>query len=127
MLAFLNAVLGLNQLNQVVVIATGYCSCDYIYDSSLTLSGNSESRRTGMPALFASFLEKLEDFIVKDEELIKEQEQEHDERIASSLLSGSLSMALCCILFEKKMIHLAFDHSSLCVFFASKGLCLYAT
>ncbi|WZZ57954.1 hypothetical protein YC2023_058061 [Brassica napus] len=98
-LAFLNAVLGLNQLNQVVVIATGYCSCDYIYDSSLTLSGNSESGRTGMPALFASLLEKLEGFIVKDEELIKEQEQEqeHDERIASSLLSGSLSMALCCL------------------------------
>ncbi|KAF2548442.1 hypothetical protein F2Q70_00020121 [Brassica cretica] len=94
-LAFLNAVLGLNQLNQVVVIATGYCSCDYIYDSSLTLSGNSESGRTGMPALFASLLEKLEHFIVKDEELIKE--QEHDERIASSLLSGSLSMALCYI------------------------------
>ncbi|CAH2037013.1 unnamed protein product, partial [Thlaspi arvense] len=94
-LAFLNAVLGLNQLNQVVVIATGYSSCDYIYDSSLASSGNIESSRTGTPALFASLLEKLEDFIAKDEELIKE--HEHEDRIASSLLSGSLSMALCYI------------------------------
>ncbi|KAG2319762.1 hypothetical protein Bca52824_012975 [Brassica carinata] len=94
-LAFLNAVLGLNQLNQVVVIATGYSSCDYIYDSSLTSNVSSESRGTGMPALFGSLLEKLEDFIAKDEELSKE--EEHVDKIASSLLSGSLSMALCYI------------------------------
>ncbi|KAI3699242.1 hypothetical protein L2E82_43404 [Cichorium intybus] len=34
-LSFLNSIILLNQLNQVVVIATGFNSCDYIYDSSL--------------------------------------------------------------------------------------------
>ncbi|KAJ0954090.1 putative TFIIH subunit Tfb4/GTF2H3, von Willebrand factor A-like domain superfamily [Helianthus annuus] len=33
-LSFVNSVLLLNQLNQVMVIATGLNSCDYIYDSS---------------------------------------------------------------------------------------------
>ncbi|VVA91759.1 unnamed protein product [Arabis nemorensis] len=104
--AFLNAVLGLNQLNQVVVIATGYSSCDYIYDSSSTSNhGSLESSRIGLPALFGSLIEKLEDFITKDEELIKEEEVE--DRIASSLLSGSLSMALCYIqrVFRSGNIH----------------------
>ncbi|CAN6896239.1 unnamed protein product [Brassica oleracea] len=94
-LAFLNAVLGLNQLNQVVVIATGYSSCDYVYDSSLTSNVRSESRGAGMPALFGSLLEKMEDFIGRDAELAEG--DEHVDRIASSLLSGSLSMALCYI------------------------------
>ncbi|CAA7032455.1 unnamed protein product [Microthlaspi erraticum] len=94
-LAFLNAVLGLNQLNQVVVIATGYSSCDYIYDSSLTPNGHFESSGTGMPAIFSSLLKKLDEFSAKDEELCKEEDNE--KRVASSLLSGSLSMALCYI------------------------------
>ncbi|KAJ4867717.1 basal transcription factor complex subunit-related [Raphanus sativus] len=100
-LAFLNAVSGLNQLNQVVVIATGYSSCDYIYDSSLAsnVMSSESGSRTGMPALFGSLLEKLEDFIARDEELIKEGQEHHDDdnRISSSFLSGSLSMALCYI------------------------------
>ncbi|AAF25986.1 F15H18.15 [Arabidopsis thaliana] len=84
-LAFLNAVLGLNQLNQVVVIATGYSSCDYIYDSSLTSNhGNFESNGTGMPAIFGSLLKKLEEFVTKDEELSKEEVSE--DRIPSCLL-----------------------------------------
>ncbi|KAL1214314.1 General transcription and DNA repair factor IIH subunit TFB4 [Cardamine amara subsp. amara] len=91
-LAFLNAVLGLNQLNQVVVIATGHSSCDYIYDSSST---SNESSGTGLPVLFGSLLEKLGDFVTKYEQLSKEEEFENG--IASSLLSGSLSMALCYI------------------------------
>ncbi|CAN8292646.1 unnamed protein product [Cochlearia groenlandica] len=104
-LAFLNAVLGLNQLNQVVVIATGYSSCDYIYDSSSTTKVSFESSGTGMPSLFASLLEKLEDFVAKDEELSKE--EEHEDRVASSLLSGSLSMALCYIqrIFRSGHLH----------------------
>lgn len=84
-------------MNQVVVIATGYSSCDYIYDSSLASSNHGTG--IGMPALFGSLLEKLEDFVTKDEELSKEEEK-HEDRIASSLLSGSLSMALCCILIK---------------------------
>lgn len=91
-LAFLNSVLCLNQLNQVVVIATGYNSCDYIYDSSLASNRTYESG--GMPAIFAGLLQKLEEFVMKDETLSKE---EPEGRIASSLLSGSLSMALCYI------------------------------
>ncbi|XP_010530197.1 PREDICTED: RNA polymerase II transcription factor B subunit 4 [Tarenaya hassleriana] len=101
-LAFLNAVLSLNQLNQVVVIATGYGSCDYIYDSSLSSNRTFESG--GMPALFGNLLEKLEEFVSKDEESSKE---ESEGRIASSLLSGSLSMALCYIqrVFRSGHIH----------------------
>lgn len=119
MFAFLNAVLGLNQLNQVVVIATGYSSCDYIYDSSSTSNhGSLKSTRSGLPALFGSLIEKLEDFITKDEELIKGEEVE--DRIASSLLSGSLSMALCCILMERiRTLHLI---TLLSVVFASEKL-----
>ncbi|KAM7518885.1 hypothetical protein LguiB_017847 [Lonicera macranthoides] len=83
-LSFLNSILLLNQLNQVVVIATGFNSCDYVYDSSV---GASNQRAE-------TLLQKLEEFVVKDEELSKE---ESVNGISSSLLSGSLSMALCYI------------------------------
>ncbi|KAJ0086127.1 hypothetical protein Patl1_08384 [Pistacia atlantica] len=92
-LAFLNAILTLNQLNQVVVIATGYNTCDYIYDSSLT--SNQSFGNSRMRALCGILLQNLEEFLIKDENLGK---QETDGRISYSLLSGSLSMALCCIL-----------------------------
>ncbi|XAR62794.1 hypothetical protein NMG60_11017674 [Bertholletia excelsa] len=85
-LAFLNSVILLNQLNQVVVIATGFNTCDYVYDSSA--SGAAPNPRT------ESMLERLEEFVVKDEQLSKE---DSVEGIGSSLLSGSLSMALCYI------------------------------
>lgn len=92
-LSFLNSILLLNQLNQVVVIATGYNSCDYIYDSSLSSSrGGFENGR--MPALCSNLLQKLEEFVVRDEKLLKEGSENG---LASSLLSGSLSMALCYI------------------------------
>ncbi|KVI03023.1 hypothetical protein Ccrd_018683 [Cynara cardunculus var. scolymus] len=84
-LSFLNSILLLNQLNQVVVIATGFNSCDYIYDSSL---GHTNQRAE-------TLLQKLEEFVIKDEALNKE---DSVDGIGSSLLSGSLSMALCCIL-----------------------------
>lgn len=83
----------MNQLNQVVVIATGYNTCDYLYDSSLTSNQSFGNGR--MPALCGILLQNLEEFFIKDEKLSK---QETDGRIACSLLSGSLSMALCCIL-----------------------------
>ncbi|XP_037496336.1 general transcription and DNA repair factor IIH subunit TFB4 isoform X1 [Jatropha curcas] len=91
-LAFLNSILLLNQLNQVVVIATGYNSCNYVYDSSLAANQSSEDGR--MPALYSNLLQALEEFMIKDEKLGKEESQG---KIASSLLSGSLSMALCYI------------------------------
>ncbi|KAK2975998.1 hypothetical protein RJ640_024759 [Escallonia rubra] len=84
-LSFLNSILLLNQLNQVAVIATGFNSCNYIYDSSY---GSSNQRAE-------SLLQRLEEFVVKDEELSTE---DPVDRIRPSLLSGSLSMALCCIL-----------------------------
>ncbi|KAK8692227.1 hypothetical protein V6N13_075700 [Hibiscus sabdariffa] len=89
-LAFFNAILTLNQLNQVVVIATGYNSCDYIFDSASDLNRSYENGR--MPVMSSSLLQKLEEFLIKDEQLSKE---EPDGRIKSSLFSGSLSMALC--------------------------------
>ncbi|KAH0989399.1 hypothetical protein GBA52_000882 [Prunus armeniaca] len=91
-LTFLNSILLLNQLNQVVVIATGYNSCSYIYDSSTSTNQGSDNGR--MPARCVNLLQKLEEFVIKDEQLIKEGLREG---IASSLLSGSLSMALCYI------------------------------
>jgi transcription initiation factor TFIIH subunit 3 len=93
-LAFVNSILLLNQLNQVVVIASGYNTCDYIYDSSSDASqlGSEDGR---MPSLYSNLLQKLEEFMIKDEKLGKEQSQR---AIKSSLLSGSLTMALCCIL-----------------------------
>uniref|UniRef100_A0A2P2JI58 General transcription and DNA repair factor IIH subunit TFB4 n=1 Tax=Rhizophora mucronata TaxID=61149 RepID=A0A2P2JI58_RHIMU len=92
--AFLNSLLLLNQLNQVVVIATGYSSCDYIYDSSAATSQSVVDAR--MPALYSNLLQNLGEFLARDEKLGKEESRG---KIASSLLSGSLSKALCCILF----------------------------
>ncbi|XVF36892.1 hypothetical protein REPUB_Repub19eG0098000 [Reevesia pubescens] len=101
-LAFFNAILTLNQLNQVVVIATGYNSCDYILDSSTDLNRSFENGR--MPAMCSSLLQKLEEFLTKDEQLSKEKPEG---RIKSSLLSGSLSMALCYIqrVFRSGALH----------------------
>ncbi|KAL4569153.1 hypothetical protein LXL04_024784 [Taraxacum kok-saghyz] len=93
-LSFLNSIILLNQLNQVVVIATGFNSCDYIYDSSL---GHGKQRAE-------TLLQKLEEFVVRDEKLNKE---ESVDGIGSSLLSGSLSMALCYIqrVFRSGSLH----------------------
>ncbi|XP_028757538.1 general transcription and DNA repair factor IIH subunit TFB4 [Neltuma alba] len=101
-LAFLNSILLLNQLNQIVVIATGCNSCSYIYDSSSESNHGSET--VGMPALYSTLLQKLEEFVAKDEQLGKAQTQG---AIASSLLSGSLSMALCYIqrIFRSGPLH----------------------
>ncbi|PHU15424.1 hypothetical protein BC332_16629 [Capsicum chinense] len=82
-LAFLNSILLLNQMNQVVVIASGYNSCDYVFDSSTSSMQRAEC-----------LLEKLEDFVDKDESLSRE---ESVDGVGFSLLSGSLSMALCYI------------------------------
>ncbi|KAJ8762926.1 hypothetical protein K2173_023055 [Erythroxylum novogranatense] len=101
-LAFLNSILLLNQLNQVVVIATGHNSCDYVYDSSSASHHGVENRT--IPALYSVLLQKMEEFLIKDEKLGK---QESPGMIASSLLSGSLSLALCYIqrLFRTGPLH----------------------
>ncbi|CAI9269610.1 unnamed protein product [Lactuca saligna] len=77
-----------------MVIAIGFSPCDYIYDSSLD-HGNLRVE---------TLLQKLEEFVIKDEELNK---QESVDRIGSTLLSGYLSMALCYIqrVFRSGSIH----------------------
>ncbi|KAG9451081.1 hypothetical protein H6P81_011046 [Aristolochia fimbriata] len=89
-LPFLNAIMLLNQLNQVVLIATGVNSCEYIYDSSLPHQQSADGK---MPAFYSEILTKLEQFVSKDQRLAK-----NDSSLTmSSLLSGSLSLALCYI------------------------------
>ncbi|XP_034676696.1 general transcription and DNA repair factor IIH subunit TFB4 isoform X3 [Vitis riparia] len=92
-LAFLNSILLINQLNQVVVIATGCNSCNFIFDSS-SVPANPNLENGRMPALCSNLLQKLEEFVTGDEKLSKEVLAAG---IGSSLLSGSLSMALCYI------------------------------
>ncbi|KAF1865007.1 hypothetical protein Lal_00004380 [Lupinus albus] len=94
-LAFLNSILLLSQLNQLVVIATGCNSCGYVYDSAS--SKNHVSPTASMPALYSNLLHNLEQFVARDQKLSK---PDHDTRgiVPASLLSGSLSMSLCCIL-----------------------------
>ncbi|EPS73731.1 hypothetical protein M569_01027, partial [Genlisea aurea] len=84
--SFLNAILLLNPLNHVVVIATGFSYCDFIFDST---TSQNQSQHCG-----ETLLQRLEEFVEKDESMC---------RVSSvhgscfSLLSGSLSMALCYI------------------------------
>ncbi|XP_019438573.1 PREDICTED: RNA polymerase II transcription factor B subunit 4 [Lupinus angustifolius] len=93
-LAFLNSILLLSQLNQLVVIATGCNSCGYVYDSAS--SKNLVSPTASMPALYSNLLHNLEQFVARDQKLAK---PDHDTRgiVPASLLSGALSMALCYI------------------------------
>ncbi|XP_076931073.1 general transcription and DNA repair factor IIH subunit TFB4-like [Bidens hawaiensis] len=97
-ISFLNSILLLNQLNQVMVIATGLNSCAYIYDSS---SGPTNHR-------VETLLQKLEEFVVKDEELSNgNNDNDAFDGIGSSLLSGSYSVALCYIqrVFRSGSLH----------------------
>ncbi|CAL9061394.1 general transcription and DNA repair factor IIH subunit TFB4-like isoform X1 [Musa acuminata AAA Group] len=89
----LNSLLLLNQLNQVVLVATGVNSCGYIYDSG---DGGGGSACGSVPAICSEILRRLEEFVVKD----RLQGKSPDKVVAtgvSSLLSGSLSLALCYI------------------------------
>ncbi|THG18632.1 hypothetical protein TEA_029956 [Camellia sinensis var. sinensis] len=91
-LAFLNSVLLLNQFNQVVVIATGFNTCDYVYDSS--------SSPTNQRA--ETLLRKFEEFVVKDEQLSKE-DSVHG--IGNSLLSGVYSLTRLLIWWQILCLH----------------------
>ncbi|KAK9096030.1 hypothetical protein Sjap_021527 [Stephania japonica] len=69
-LAFLNSILLLNQLNQVVVIATGLSSCDYVFDSSAP--SKVEGLESGrMPVLYSRVLQRLEEFVGSDERSVR--------------------------------------------------------
>ncbi|KAG5031377.1 hypothetical protein JHK85_015359 [Glycine max] len=91
-LAFLNSILLLGQLNQVIVIATGCNSCGYIYDS--TSDKNHGSTTGTMPALYSNLLHNLDEFLARDRQLDADAAHAPG-TVPSSLLSGSLSMALC--------------------------------
>lgn len=95
-LSFVKSILLLNQLNQVVIIATGYNTCSYIFDSSVSSSTSTTqtSGNAGMPAFCVELLDKLENFLNRDEKLST---SDAVDGVGSSLLSGSLSMALCYI------------------------------
>ncbi|XP_059659614.1 general transcription and DNA repair factor IIH subunit TFB4-like isoform X2 [Cornus florida] len=60
-LSVLNSILLLNQVNQVVVIATGFNSCEYVYD----LSSNEVAHNQRAESL----LRRLEEFVIEDEKL----------------------------------------------------------
>ncbi|KAM7256827.1 hypothetical protein ACFE04_012568 [Oxalis oulophora] len=94
-LVFINGLLACNELNQVVIIATGHNSCDYIFDSSSVSKQSFQNGRIQL--LCPTILQRLEEFVDKDEQLSKD-DDESRRKIHSSMLSGSLSMALCCIL-----------------------------
>ncbi|KAG6501166.1 hypothetical protein ZIOFF_041036 [Zingiber officinale] len=102
---FLSSLLLLNQFNQVVLITTGVNSCSYIYDSE---EGGAESATGKVPAACSKILLRLEEFLTKDRLLGKDPDKAVASSV-SSLLSGSLSLALCCIL----------NSSTKCFFFHS--------
>ncbi|XP_042408191.1 general transcription and DNA repair factor IIH subunit TFB4-like isoform X1 [Zingiber officinale] len=90
---FLSSLLLLNQFNQVVLITTGVNSCSYIYDSE---EGGAESATGKVPAACSKILLRLEEFLTKDRLLGKDPDKAVASSV-SSLLSGSLSLALCYI------------------------------
>ncbi|KAK9162218.1 hypothetical protein Syun_003120 [Stephania yunnanensis] len=101
----LNSIILLNQLNQVVVIATGLNSCDYIFDSSAPSKVEAfETAR--MPLLYSRVLRRLEDFLESDERS-ERSNGAAAAAVPSSLLSGSLSLALCYIqrVFRSGALH----------------------
>ncbi|CAM6096529.1 unnamed protein product [Calypogeia fissa] len=93
---FINSILLLNQANQVVVIATGATSCAYLFDSSESdVSDTARSRvSTKKQSTVEKITQNLEDFMSKEAVYDLNQGMEDNKY---SLLSGSLSMALCYI------------------------------
>lgn len=97
-LAFFNSILLLHQMNQLVVIGTGTNSCEFIYDSSTMNSEYKKSKDIKGAEDFLTpstiIVQQLEDFIKRDQAL---NTNNNAAKNIHSLLSGSLSMALCYI------------------------------
>lgn len=89
----MNSILLLNHLNRVVVIAAGVSSCAYILDSS----DASPSGGVGVSDTFDKASRKAEEFIAQDARATAGNSSVASAN-AASLLSGALSLALCCIL-----------------------------
>ncbi|XP_020578485.1 RNA polymerase II transcription factor B subunit 4 isoform X2 [Phalaenopsis equestris] len=98
---FLNSLLLMNQLNQVVLIATGINSCGYIYDSGSSLDVSDK-----VSEVSSEVLRRLGEFVYKDRRVVKGAESAMGSNV-TSLLSGSLSLALCYIqkVFRSGAIH----------------------
>ena len=92
---FVNSLLLLNHLNRVVVIAAGVSSCAYIFDSS----DASPAGGVGVMATFDKASRKVEEFIAQDARATAGNGSLASAN-AASLLSGALSLALCCILWS---------------------------
>ncbi|KAL6888577.1 hypothetical protein ACP4OV_009603 [Aristida adscensionis] len=91
---FVNSLLLLNHLNRVVVIAAGVSSCAYIFDSN----DGSVPGGEGVAATFDKASRKVEEFIAQDARTTSGNSSVTSGN-AASLLSGALSLALCCILW----------------------------
>ena len=91
---FMNSILLLNNINQLVVIAYGARTCGFVFNSESSSSEPSGSRNKRQQVSFPSrILKQLERFLQK--ESVLPEEVNFNE---FSLLSGALSMSLCCIL-----------------------------
>ncbi|KAH9309323.1 hypothetical protein KI387_037234, partial [Taxus chinensis] len=95
-LAFFNSILLLHQMNQLVVIGTGMNSCELIYDSSNPEYKKNKGIKVAQEHVIPSIIivQQLEDFMKRDHALCKDNNATMN---GYSLLSGSLSMALCYI------------------------------
>eukprot|EP00250_Pteridium_aquilinum_P001485 c11677_g1_i2 orf=94-1008(+) len=88
---FLNSILLLNNLNEIVVIVYGARSCGFVFNSNLEKTKNEKQQIS--PSL--KILKQLDEFLQKEEALPKSAEK--DTYSEYSLLSGALSMSLCYI------------------------------
>lgn len=92
---FVNSVLLLNNLNQLVVIAAGAQSCSFIFNSesgNIEASGNKHNKQHLAPS--AKILRQIDKFLEKE---VASDEVDKSSSNFHSLLSGALSMALCYI------------------------------
>lgn len=97
MVLFINSILLLNNLNEVVVIAYGARSCGHVFSSNLEKTKNDKHQVSPSSRI----LKQLEEVLSK--EVVLPGAAERDSFKEYSLLSGALSMSLCCILLIRKV------------------------
>jgi hypothetical protein len=89
----MNTILLLNNSNQLVVIAYGARTCSFVFNSESVSNEASGSRnKRQKPSSPSRILKHLERFLQKESVL-----PEDANFSEFSLLSGALSMSLCCI------------------------------
>lgn len=93
---FMNSILLLNNLNQLVVIAYGARSCGFVFNSESRVneaSGSKNKKQQVSPS--SMILKQMDKFLQKEDVLPNDAEK--DSFNYYSLLSGALSMSLCYI------------------------------